>query len=222
MRSASSATSLEDRMPDVHCASVVDNLRRCSRARAVVHETTRPDSHRGTCQFRGGGGAGSPATPPPTVPPTRTTFFVTGRVLENDHPNAPIPGATVSVGSGPNVRKSATTDSSEGYTLTGLEPDPARLFVLQVTANGHRKGEVLVRRFSNRTNLDCYLRRRLSVTNISPTPGPPSGGTLVTITGVGFPAGAIVTMGVRAKGVRVISNRSITAIGLRRNLACPY
>jgi len=51
-----------------------------------------------------------------------------------------------------------------------------------------------------------------TVTSISPTSGPASGGTFVTITGTGFSAGASVTLGgTAATNVTVVSSTSITA-----------
>ena len=52
-----------------------------------------------------------------------------------------------------------------------------------------------------------------TLANVAPSVGPESGGTLVTLTGTGFKAGAAVTFGgTAATGVNVISSTTLTAI----------
>ncbi len=58
-----------------------------------------------------------------------------------------------------------------------------------------------------------YIAAAPTVTSISPTSGPPAGGTSVTITGTGFVSGATVTIGgTPATGVTWVNATTITAI----------
>ena len=78
-----------------------------------------------------GGGSGSPAAPSsPTGP---STSSLSGQVTDSVTSNA-IPGAVVSIADGPNAGRSATTDASGNYNLTGLQRSG---FTVNVTAAGY-------------------------------------------------------------------------------------
>ncbi len=63
---------------------------------------------------------GGNSSPGPSPTPTPTTFTLTGQVTDSAT-GAGIGGATVAVIDGPNASKSATTDGSGIYTLSGLQ-----------------------------------------------------------------------------------------------------
>ncbi|MCI0342714.1 MAG: IPT/TIG domain-containing protein [Planctomycetales bacterium] len=63
------------------------------------------------------------------------------------------------------------------------------------------------------TGIGAYSYTTVGVGSVSPSGGPPAGGTFVTITGWGFAAGATVTFGgSAATSVTVVSSTSITAV----------
>ena len=69
----------------------------------------------------GCGGTTAPTEPTPVqvVTPSSATITVSGSV-RNATSSAPVSGATVQVASGPDLTRSATTDASGNYSLTGL------------------------------------------------------------------------------------------------------
>lgn len=81
------------------------------------------------------GGSKSPTAPTTTtttIPPV-VTYTITGLVTVGAS-TVPIAGAVLAVQDGPNVGKSATTDSAGRYTLANLTPSG---FTLAVSAAGH-------------------------------------------------------------------------------------
>ncbi|MQA00952.1 MAG: hypothetical protein GEU80_16825 [Dehalococcoidia bacterium] len=114
------------------------------------------------------------------------------------------------------------TNFSEGMTVRfggtrGTDVDVVNRTTLTVRTPEHNAGRVDVRIESSageratRSNGYTY-RVPATITGLSPTSGPMSGGTMVTITGAGFDSGSTVTVGgVRATQVDVVSSSRITA-----------
>ena len=76
-------------------------------------------------------------------------------------------------------------------------------------------GKVYVATFSNKLLVYGLLQSlpAIAVSSVSPTSGPTTGGTAVTITGTGFQSGATVSFGGKtATNVSVVSTTSLTAI----------
>ncbi len=85
------------------------------------------------------------STPTPT--PAATTLSLNGTVTDSATASS-ISGATVRIADGPNVGKSATTDGSGNYTLTGLPPSG---FTVNVSANTYASQSIGVTLTSNQT-----------------------------------------------------------------------
>lgn len=114
-------------------------------------------------------------------------------------------GATVTIGGQPARNVSVTSPS----TITAVTPPgvPGGAVVLVTNPGGLITG--LATGFTYSTTATAST---LAVTGVSPISGPMSGGTLVTIAGQGFAAGAIVTIGgVPATNVTVLSPTQILA-----------
>jgi Carboxypeptidase regulatory-like domain len=102
---------------------------------------------------------GSNSTTSPTPTPTATKFSLTGQVAESTPTTIKaIPGATVTIVDGPNAGKSATTDGSGNYNLTGLQPSG---FTVNVSANNYVSQSSGVTLTSNQT-LSFRLNRATS------------------------------------------------------------
>jgi hypothetical protein len=70
-----------------------------------------------SCGGDNGGGSSSPSSPTPT-----TTFTLNGRVTETGATETTaIVNANVSIGDGPNIGRSTTSDTSGNYTLPNLQ-----------------------------------------------------------------------------------------------------
>ncbi|HKK92073.1 MAG TPA: IPT/TIG domain-containing protein, partial [Longimicrobiales bacterium] len=110
------------------------------------------------------------------------------------------PGATVTLGGTP----ATNVVVQSGTSITATTPSSPAGVVDVVVTNPDTRAATLV---------DGYTYAPPpTVTSITPSNGPTSGGTSVTITGTGFVSGAGVTVGGRAAtGVRVNSSTSITA-----------
>lgn len=65
-----------------------------------------------------GGSSTAPTTQPPPPPPVATTFTLSGTVTSTS--GAPIAGATVRIGDGPNSGRSTTTSAAGTYSLATL------------------------------------------------------------------------------------------------------
>ena len=75
----------------------------------------------GTMLTACGRGSSTPASPTPaTSAPAPTLYTLSGQVVDNATA-APIAGATLSITDGVNAGKTATTDASGSYSLTGLQ-----------------------------------------------------------------------------------------------------
>jgi Carboxypeptidase regulatory-like domain len=89
---------------------------------------------------------GSSSTPSPTTP-TATTYTLSGTVT-NATTAAPIAGATVTIGDGPNAGRSATTDGAGSFSITGLQSSG---FTVTVAAAGYVTATKGVGLISNQT-----------------------------------------------------------------------
>lgn len=115
-------------------------------------------------------------------------------------------GATVTIGGQP-ARNVAVTSPT---TITAVTPPgvPGGSMVLVTNPGGRITGLATGFTYSATPSVTSTL----AVTGVSPAAGPMSGGTLVTIAGQGFAAGAIVTIGgVPATNVTVLSPTQILA-----------
>jgi hypothetical protein len=96
------------------------------------------------------GDHGSATTSPsstPTPTPAATTLSLNGTVTDSTTASS-ISGATVRIADGPNVGKSATTDGSGNYSLTGLQPSG---FTVNVSANNYASQSTGLTLTSNQT-----------------------------------------------------------------------
>jgi hypothetical protein len=78
-------------------------------------------------------GCGGTTTTTPSTPPAPTTLTLSGQVTDNATA-APISGVTVTIVDGPNINKTATTDASGNYSLSGLQQSG---FTVNVVANDY-------------------------------------------------------------------------------------
>jgi hypothetical protein len=107
---------------------------------------------------------------PPTTP-TPTTFSLTGQVT-NSTTSTGISGATVSIVDSLNAGKSATTDASGHYSLTGVQPAG---FAVTATASGYVLSSKNVTVTSNQTlNFTLVRSFRGSWTGTSTRAGDPA------------------------------------------------
>ncbi len=158
---------------------------------------TNTDSQTGT--LTSGYTYGNPKPTVTTISPTSgpasggTPVTITGTGF--------LAGATVSLGG--TAATGVTVVSSTSITATTAAHAAGTVNVV-VTNTDSQTGTL--------TNGYTYGNPKPTVTTISPTSGPASGGTPVTITGTGFLAGATVSLGgTAATGVTVVSSTSITA-----------
>ncbi len=96
----------------------------------------------GSIAGAGGNGDGGGERPGPS---SYTTYTLSGRVAAGAPSFDPIAGAMVTIGDGPNAGRSAVTDSTGSYTLSGLEPSG---FTVTASATGFAsdsRGVTLVR-----------------------------------------------------------------------------
>jgi hypothetical protein len=113
-------------------------------------------------------------------------------------------GATVTVGG--TAATGVTVVSSTSITATTAAHAPGIVDV--VVTNSDAQSGTLTQGFTYTTVSNPVLM----VTAISPSSGPASGGTAVSITGTGFQAGSMVSLGgAAATGVTVVGSTSITA-----------
>ena len=112
-------------------------------------------------------------------------------------------GATVSFGSATVPAGDVTFDSATQLTAVAPAGSPGPVDVTVTTPGGT----------SQTSNADEYYYDLPTVSAVSPTSGPTSGGTVVTVTGTNFVAGATaVSFGSHASGsVTVSSSTSLTA-----------
>lgn len=114
-------------------------------------------------------------------------------------------GASVTIGGQP-ARNVAVTSPT---TITAVSPPgvPGGAVVLVTNPGG-----IITGLATGFTYSATPAASTLTVTGVSPSSGPMAGGTLVTITGQGFSAGAIVTVGgVPATNVTVLSSTQMLA-----------
>lgn len=114
-------------------------------------------------------------------------------------------GASVTIGGQP-ARNVAVTSPT---TITAVSPPgvPGGAVVLVTNPGG-----IITGLATGFTYSATPAASTLAVTGVSPSSGPMAGGTLVTITGQGFAAGAIVTVGgVPATNVTVLSSTQMLA-----------
>lgn len=97
--------------------------------------------------------------------PTPSTFSLSGQVTDSVTSNA-IPGAVVLIADGPNASRSATTDASGRYSLTGLQQSG---FTVNVTADGYTRTSMGVTLTSNQT-VSFQLVRNYDGSFEAPTP----------------------------------------------------
>jgi Carboxypeptidase regulatory-like domain len=93
------------------------------------------------------GGQDGGSTTPSSPTPTSRTFTLSGQVTEALQTN-PIAGARVSIGDGPNAGRSATTDTSGSYSLSGLQPSG---FTVSASADGYQPRSQAVDLTSDKT-----------------------------------------------------------------------
>jgi hypothetical protein len=88
-------------------------------------------------------GSKDATTPSSPTAPTTTTFSLGGKVFGHQQASAsiPIPGATVSIISGPDIGKSVMTDDSGNFSFTGLHESQ---IVVRVSADNYLSGSGLV------------------------------------------------------------------------------
>jgi len=102
-----------------------------------------------------------------------------------------------------------------GIMATGVSVVSATTIMATTPANAAGTDPVVVTNSDLQSSVpcDCFTYEPApTVTAVSPTNGSKGGGAIVTITGSGFLAGAMVTFGVTpATGVKVVSATSITA-----------
>jgi hypothetical protein len=90
---------------------------------------------------------GGSSTPTAPSTPQSTTFTLSGQVTDSTAGTG-ISGATITIVDGPNASKSATTDSSGGYSLSGL---PSSTFTVSVSAGNYTSHSKSVTLTSNQT-----------------------------------------------------------------------
>jgi hypothetical protein len=126
-----------------------------------------------------------------------------------------VAGGTLITVTGSNFSPNATVTVG-GTAATSVTVSSATQFTAVVPAGTLGPADVEI------TNVDLqsttltggftYQGAAPTVTSVSPSTGPPAGGTLITITGTGFLSGASVTVGgVAATGITVVSATSITS-----------
>jgi hypothetical protein len=105
-----------------------------------------------SCGGNNGGGSSSPSSPTPTT----TTFTLNGRVTETGATvTTAIVNANVSIGDGPNIGRSTTSDASGNYTLPNLQRSA---FAVTASAEGYKSKSQSVNLTSD-TTLDFGLDR---------------------------------------------------------------
>lgn len=105
-----------------------------------------------SCGGKNGGGSSTPSSPTPTP----TTFTLNGRVTETaPTQTTAIVGAHVSIGDGPNMGRSTTSDTGGNYSLTNLQRSA---FAVTASAEGYKPQSQTVDLTSN-TSLNFGLDR---------------------------------------------------------------
>src|SRR5436190_8433850 len=140
--------------------------------------------------------------PPPTVtsvsPTSGSTSGGTGVTVTGTNFLA---GATVSIGGTPATGVTVVNST----TITATAPARAAGLVGVSVTNPDTQSATLANAFT-------YIAPAPTVSGVSPASGAAAGGTLLTISGTGFAAGATVTVGgTAATGVTVVSGTTITA-----------
>jgi uncharacterized cupredoxin-like copper-binding protein len=131
----------------------------------------------------------------PTSGPTTggTSVIITGTNFQ--------PGATVTFGSA-NATSVTVTDSTSLVATTPAASTPGDVQVVVKNADGQS------------VSFSSFKYTLVpAINSVSPATGPTSGGTVFTISGAGFAAGATVTVGGRAAGqINVVNSTTITAL----------
>jgi hypothetical protein len=164
-------------------------------AGAVDVVVTNPDTQSGTRTnaFTYAG----PPTVTAVTPPSGSTAGGTGITISGA---GFITGATVSVGG----TAATGVTVSGGTTITATAPAHAAGVVNVVVTNPDTQSATL-------TNAFTYVVPPPTITSMTPTSGPIAGGSLITIAGNNFVAGATVTVGGITATIGVVTSTSITA-----------
>lgn len=111
-------------------------------------------------------------------------------------------GATMSIGGVAATAVSVVSSS----TITAVTPLHAEGLANITITNSDNQSHTLAGAFN-------YIGLPPVITSVAPVFGPATGGTTITITGSGFKAGAVVTLGgIAATGINVVSATTITAV----------
>lgn len=137
----------------------------------ILFSPTAATNYSGTLTINGDQSSGTNTIPisGTGVTSTPTTFTLTGTVTDGTSQGI-LPNITVQIGSGTNVGKSAVTDSSGNYSMSGLS---AGTFTLSASATSYQTTTQQVT-LSTNTRVDLVLQRAGAPTPTpTPTPTPP-------------------------------------------------
>lgn len=132
----------------------------------------------------------------------QTIFTISGTITDFQ---GGLQGATVDAGNG----NTATTDASGNFSLSL----PNGIYTLTVSKNGYQSSNLSVAvSGGNKTGQNLTLFKIAAVTGISPSSGPESGDTTVTISGTGFTGATAVNFGTAAGTNLIVKSDTLITV----------